>query len=315
MATYTPNYRLHQWEPEDKFLRTDFNEDFAALDTALGRTARQGADTAYNLYDLFLRAGLEERAGGSQRAVLYDGFSDGEGMAGRDAPLLLRDGALRLFRTGESGWTAAPGGSYQTPYHSALGTLPHTAQGAGRFTGCRFPIKNTSTAEKVLRCFRNQEVLWEQKLTIPAHTGSWEVTFDTPVDLLPGDSCYLYMDKGGSSSLSFALSDRNNLAVTALVTPLGAEEGSASAPPVTPPEGCRTATLYVRYDGGGVAPQLNGRDMVHRARRATREPGGAPCTEDMWTAELDGSGAQTLSWTLQSGETACALYDYGLIFF
>ena len=86
MATYTPNYRLHQWEPEDKFLRTDFNEDFAALDTALGRTARQGADTAYNLYDLFLRAGLEERAGGSQRAVLYDGFSDGEGMAGRDAP-------------------------------------------------------------------------------------------------------------------------------------------------------------------------------------------------------------------------------------
>ena len=36
--------------------------------------------------------------------------------------------------------------------------------------------------------------------TIPAHTGSWEVTFDTPVDLLPGDSCYLYMDKGGSSS-------------------------------------------------------------------------------------------------------------------
>ena len=167
MATYTPNYRLHQWEPEDKFLRTDFNEDFAALDTALGRTARQGADTAYNLYDLFLRAGLEERAGGSQRAVLYDGFSDGEGMAGRDAPLLLRDGALRLFRTGESGWTAAPGGSYQTPYHSALGTLPHTAQGAGRFTGCRFPIKNTSTAEKVLRCFRNQEVLWEQKLHHP----------------------------------------------------------------------------------------------------------------------------------------------------
>ena len=59
MANYTPNYRLHQWEPEDKFLRTDFNEDFASLDTALGRTARQGADTAYNLYDLFLRAGLE----------------------------------------------------------------------------------------------------------------------------------------------------------------------------------------------------------------------------------------------------------------
>ncbi len=165
------------------------------------------------------------------------------------------------------------------------------------------------------QCFRNQEKLWEQVVHIPKHTGTLEIPFDTPVDLLPGDTYYLHMNKGGGSSLDFALDREGRLAVTTLITPLGAEEGSASAPPVTPPEGCRTATLYVRYDGGGVTPQLNGRDTVHRARRATREPGGAPCTEDMWTAELDGSGAQTLSWTLQSGETACALYDYGLIFF
>ena len=290
MATYTPNYRLHQWEPEDKFLRTDFNEDFAALDTALGRTARQGADTAYNLYDLFLRAGLEERAGGSQRAVLYDGFSDGEGMAGRDAPLLLRDGALRLFRTGESGWSTAPGGSYQAPYYSEIWSQVRTAQGAGRFTGCRITIRNINPEDKAIQCFRNQEKLWEQVVHIPKHTGTLEIPFDTPVDLLPGDTYYLHMDKGGGSSLDFALDREGRLAVTTLITPLGEEEGRASAPPVTPPEGCRTATLYVRYDGGGVTPQLNGRDMVHRARRATREPGGAPCTEDMWTAELDGSG-------------------------
>ena len=35
MANYTPNYRLHQWEPEDPFLRTDFNEDLAKIDQAL----------------------------------------------------------------------------------------------------------------------------------------------------------------------------------------------------------------------------------------------------------------------------------------
>ena len=32
MATYTENYQLHQWVPEDDFLRTDFNTDFQKID-------------------------------------------------------------------------------------------------------------------------------------------------------------------------------------------------------------------------------------------------------------------------------------------
>ena len=39
MANYTEHYQLHQWEPEDDFLRTDFNEDFAKIDAALGEKA------------------------------------------------------------------------------------------------------------------------------------------------------------------------------------------------------------------------------------------------------------------------------------
>ena len=35
MATYTANYQLHQWAPEDNFLRTDFNTDFQKIDAAL----------------------------------------------------------------------------------------------------------------------------------------------------------------------------------------------------------------------------------------------------------------------------------------
>lgn len=35
MANYTQNYKLHQWEPNDDFLRTDFNEDLLKIDTAL----------------------------------------------------------------------------------------------------------------------------------------------------------------------------------------------------------------------------------------------------------------------------------------
>ena len=39
MATYTPNYGLHQWEGGDNFLRTDFNEDLQKIDAALGEKA------------------------------------------------------------------------------------------------------------------------------------------------------------------------------------------------------------------------------------------------------------------------------------
>lgn len=35
MANYTPNYGLHQWESGDHFQRTDFNTDFAKIDTAI----------------------------------------------------------------------------------------------------------------------------------------------------------------------------------------------------------------------------------------------------------------------------------------
>ena len=39
MATFTTNCKLHQWEPGDDFLRTDFNEDFAKIDAAFGKKA------------------------------------------------------------------------------------------------------------------------------------------------------------------------------------------------------------------------------------------------------------------------------------
>ena len=39
MASYTTHYGLHQWDPEDNFLRTDFNTDFEKIDTALGEIA------------------------------------------------------------------------------------------------------------------------------------------------------------------------------------------------------------------------------------------------------------------------------------
>ena len=41
MANYTEHYQLHQWEPGDAFLRTDFNEDLEKIDAALKRLGDQ----------------------------------------------------------------------------------------------------------------------------------------------------------------------------------------------------------------------------------------------------------------------------------
>ena len=46
MADYTEHYQLHQWEPEDSFLRTDFNEDLQKIDTTLGELAEAAAQVA-----------------------------------------------------------------------------------------------------------------------------------------------------------------------------------------------------------------------------------------------------------------------------
>lgn len=39
MANYTEHYQLHQWEPGDAFLRTDFNEDLEKIDSQIFSTA------------------------------------------------------------------------------------------------------------------------------------------------------------------------------------------------------------------------------------------------------------------------------------
>ena len=46
MADYTQNYGLHQWAPGDQFRRTDFNEDFLKLDTALGQKAEASSTSS-----------------------------------------------------------------------------------------------------------------------------------------------------------------------------------------------------------------------------------------------------------------------------
>ena len=74
MATYTANYGLHQWVPEDNFQRTDFNEDFLTIDTHVGALKRAVVNNAYNAYNYFFHTGvrLVENLNGSLLRNLLD---------------------------------------------------------------------------------------------------------------------------------------------------------------------------------------------------------------------------------------------------
>ncbi len=49
MSTKTSNYQLHQWEPNDQFLREDFNTDFAKIDAGIKHAYDHAGEVESNL--------------------------------------------------------------------------------------------------------------------------------------------------------------------------------------------------------------------------------------------------------------------------
>ena len=311
---YTTNYGLCQWQGADAFLREEFNQDNEKIDAALGGLRRGLDDTAYNVYNLILQTYYEDKYTGFKRGLMFDGFLDESGIAAKDETLVVRDRALRLCRTGEENWTAAPDGSYGAPYYGAFYTQTRTAAGAGILTGFRFTIKYTGSSSTVrLQVWLNGTQVREQEVTFTNLTGNREVTLEEPVLLLPGDQYRLGFPKRGSSSLDFALTSSDDLAGTALITPLAAEAGTVTVTTQPLPEGCTQVLLFARSAGGAVTPALAGTALTLHSTRQTQTPEGEPCTEQAWRGSAPAGETVSLSWTLAAGAEGCALHDYGLL--
>ncbi len=63
-SNYTENYGLCQWEPGDNFVRTEFNQDNAKIDAALGVLAAEKLGTVETIQTV--------RVATSQREILMD---------------------------------------------------------------------------------------------------------------------------------------------------------------------------------------------------------------------------------------------------
>ena len=120
MATYTENYQLHQWVPEDDFLRTDFNTDFQKIDAAI----RAVADTAEQ---------VTEKCG-----LLYGSFQ-GDGQKTHDIMLGVHPKALIMVN-----WSTMV--AYVTAGTFTLGALCITDMGFRTGVSNRIEQNSASTS-------------------------------------------------------------------------------------------------------------------------------------------------------------------------
>ena len=104
---YTANYGLCQWQPEDKFLREEFNQDNEKIDAALGEAATMArrCDEAlpllsYDLNNLMLQQYYEGKYMGWKKGMLFDSFMDMDGIGEKSEGLWWTSGMIRVETQG-----------------------------------------------------------------------------------------------------------------------------------------------------------------------------------------------------------------------
>ena len=332
---YTANYGLCQWQPGDKFLREEFNQDNAKLDAALkaseekaaaeAQTAQSTAERAlagleaadYNIYNLLLQNEYEGKYTGYKKALLYDGFSDESRIASKSTAIQIKNKAARLSKTGQGNITSAKGGGTCFLGDASCSTDTYTATGAGTLTGITFEFTPTDSfgCTTYLNITHNGESVGRQQVTFESGTsGTKTVMLNTAVELVRGDTFSLSLDSNSSSrSVNIWLNTNGHIAGTILVTALGAASGTLTAKAAELEGTVEKAMIFVRYGGGTVTPKLNGAALSRTARRTTVEVGGRSCTEDTYEGNWSG-GSLSVSFTLNCGsDSECVFFGYGVI--
>ena len=129
MATYTANYGLHQWEPTDSFLRTDFNEDLAKIDTGIKAAQTEAAAKSAVVTGQYSGNGRVDRAislGFQPKAVLLEERMGTRGNVGQVRAGLALQGAPLATREGSAAATVTEDG-FLVSYNDAVGLLTNTS--------------------------------------------------------------------------------------------------------------------------------------------------------------------------------------------
>ncbi len=348
-SNYTTNYGLCQWEPGDKFLREEFNQDNEKLDgaikaardhaTAVGKNAQTAAEKAqdtadralsdlstvsYHVYNLVLQQSYEKKVTGWKQAMLFDGFQDASGIASLGSGLVLNNGVV-LSKSISSNQEVPNGDSYQYST-SSLNTAASVSAPGGAYL---YRIKCVWKAET------NYQV-GDQSLAFSFHvngtlhhsethslyfsTNQQEGYIDltTPIPVTAGDQVHFTCSLGSHFKMPIVRNSNQLIYAVYVFKPTNLTFASVTTK-AAPLPAAKEARLWFRHVGGRIDPTLrtNGtaRGFVLQDSRSTVDPQGRTCTEESYrlTADLPAGTTSLMLKLLLDSSQKVTLLDYGLV--
>ena len=334
-SNYTTNYGLCQWQPGDKFLREEFNQDNEKLDGAIKavrdnaaadiktvgdraaaehQEVRRRLETAnYNLCNLLLQNDYEGKYTGFKRALLFDGFLTEGGRELSDSQV-LNGGSLILGRTGQ-GTVNYPYGSQSTRTSGV--TEKKTAEGTGWATGFTFrvytDVSMSGTEYLPYRFTRNGEDVLTGRYALSGlgreQTREFKIVFPGRVGLRAGD-LFTFTLEAPSTHFWLAGGDRaGSLAGTMHIAPASGVSGTSGQTQSGLPASDRVMA-WVRHQSGSVRLSLQREgEAIHSLPLTGQSPAVEPlnrkaCTESSFRLDRSLAAGQfhiTLTAALGEG--------------
>ena len=326
---YTTNYSLCQWQPEDSFLREEFNQDNARIDAAIaavGAAAGQALaglePVNLNLYSLILRDYYEGKDTGWKKALLFDGFLDGSRVEDLTGGLTLGDRRLTLQGEGmgnvDLNFSGGMGGSTETT-RTVTATSSATLKGFGMelYSDATYAID--VMIDYILTV--NNEMAERGTYFINGMSGKStvrrNVMFSREENLKKGDTFSLKLSANGSA-LHFTLSSGGGLGGTFYIGSNSGTEGQLTSVA----EGLPAATRvfgWVRHSGGTVALSLMDSGGVESPLTFTGDRDsislqGETCRESAFqlTKNLNAGTWSVLLDVTLGEDTEAHIFDYGI---
>ena len=330
---YTSNYGLCQWQRSDKFLREEFNQDNEKLDAALkaaedrataetGRVRTRLETTNYNLCNLLLQNDYEGKYTGFKRAMLFDGFLDGDGISALSG-FISGQNTLSLSRTAQGNITFPDSiGSTTSP----LSTPETTMTGSGTITGFQYTLyaeSGISGTGQINYTLTVNDVVRSSGTSNPQPPASGETAIRElslgSVKVKKGDVCVVRLESK-TFGLRIIEGSNDTLAGTLKISSAVASSGSMTAKAVTLPEAAGVVA-WVRCKGGTVGLSLKNDNQtipfVKGETVSTLEPlAKTACQETAFTLDQaleSGSWRIVLTGTMDADETDMDVFDYGVI--
>lgn len=351
--SYTANYGLCQWEAGDQFIRSEFNQDNAKIDTALKRvadtaaadlqavrvqlqsaaqtaqnTAEQALDAlvpvAYNVYNLALRQELEGKVTGWKQAMLFDGFQDDSGIASLGSGLVLNNGVV-LSKSISSNQEVANGTSYQYST-SSLDTAAAVSAPGGAYL---YRIKCVWKAETDYQVgdqslgfsfYVNGVLHHSETHSLYFSTTQQEGYIDltTTIPVTTGDQVHFTCSLGSHFKMPIVRNSNQRIYAVYVFKPTNVTSASVKAKGISMPA-AKEARAWARHVGGSLEATLfvggTGWRMALQSSRSTVDPKGISCTEDEFKLSMSlSAGTMAPSFKLLLGsDEKVTLLDYGVV--